>query len=162
MNYGINPLFTQINSAWHHHEDIRRLYYIWDNSLVSDFFDCLFNRWGRIDLPLPSVTVHSFLQNTVDTEGTFESRRHFEDFRMLEEALVALDRDVRHHRRQFTFPHSYVAYGFIKLIRYLRQSVKINPSDDSEWLAPSFVDFLYEKLTEDWIEMFGSTPPGYH
>ena len=141
LNYGDNPLFSQLEWNWGFKPDVANCYCIWDEALVLDLSKCLF---GATDMLNPVQLKHNKYGRG------FEGRRESEDLRITLKALANLS--LPDHSFKIRFPHSYVVACLISFIHFLRDRVKPGSRIKSKGVH-SFID----EATEFWRSKFRSS-----
>jgi hypothetical protein len=145
LNYGNNPLFSDIEWNWGFKPDVAQFYSIWDEALVDSLSECMFGATQR-----PNVWLNN-LSSEMDLKG-FEERRSLEDSKIVLRALASIS--LPEHCFKIRFPHSFVVASMVFLIRLWREVVAPGPSNWEEgvhvfidqiqgWWQHTFLDGIF-------------------
>jgi hypothetical protein len=124
LNYGVDPLFSQLGSRLEFREDIVELLRIWDSSLLCDFGYSLFGSSHSQDYVLRLIRTHFDFKR-----GSFELYMHSEELHLLLDVLI--DYPEAYARAKATFPHSYFIRQLKDLIESVTENIKKNPPKDT-------------------------------
>lgn len=136
LNYGDDPLFAQLTSAWSSREDIRNMSNIWDTSLLNELAVKLYGSDRR-----------GFVF------GGFGSRLYLADNDILIGLLLVYCGAYCYDEVITLFPHSYALLDLYEFVRYLRNTVK---KDFSGELTLTLPDEFERKRRELWRKISGT------
>jgi hypothetical protein len=139
LNYGDEPLFSRLTSAWNSREDIRNMSCIWDISLIDELFARLYGS-DRRDF----VRSHGF---------AYQLRLRDDEF-LLGLLRIYYEQPRDKSAATIIVPHSHAVVDLDEFVLYLRNSVKMQFSGeaDSTRIPEEFV----RKQRELWEKLKGT------
>lgn len=146
INYGDNPLFSDIEWNWGFKPEVAQFYSIWDEALVDSLSECMFGATQR-----PKIWWNS-LSFEMEPKG-FEERRRLEDSKIVLRALASIS--LPEHCFKIRFPHSFVVATLVFFIRFWREVVTPGPSNWEEG-----VHVFIDRIQAWWQDIFsnGTSP----
>jgi hypothetical protein len=148
LNYGDNPLFSQLDWNWGFRSDVAQYYSLWDEALVMDLSECLFGSSKH------QISMSNFVER--DQLQGFGERRWAEDEKVVLKALANIS--ILDCSLKIRFPHSYVVASLNLFICFLRERVipvSVSPEDKG---VHDFIDMMTEWWRNVLESQFRTSP----
>ena len=146
LNYGNAPLFSQLIPFLDMRPDIKRLYSIWDASLLHDISLSLSSDSWNSQLAVWSIL--SSQENGTD----FESRISSAHVRI---PLKIIRTCLHFFNQGRTVPHSYIVTAISRFVEYLRKNLAKDFVAPGDFSSPSVVNFCV-KFEDFWRTIAGT------